>query len=134
MSQAPTVTGDWRKERLPRGVYERLFATLKEIPQDPSDQMTLGECKEILQMRNNWALVELTFIHPRGFRNKEHFMIALDYVIEHRNAVKHGKPPKPEYSSIRVRDEYFQKLMACISTSLESPHATTRQKRPPSNA
>jgi DGQHR domain-containing protein len=130
MTQAPTEIGDWKKERLPRGVLERLSATLKESPGDISDHLTLGECRDILQMRNNWALVEDTFIHAKGFPTKEHFMIALDYVVEHRNAAKHGRPLKPAYSNITMRDQYFQELVTCLAASRESLSASAHAKRP----
>jgi len=134
LERAPTVSGDWIKERLPAEIPKRLAETYGRIPDDPSEYLTLGQCRDIVQYHDNWFLVKDAFLGGRvGFPNQLSFMQALDYVGEHRHHVKHGRPLKPGYADEEMRDVYFEKLSKCLaeasqSISLSASAAVTESK------
>lgn len=118
--RAATAQGEWTKERIPGGVRERLMSKSGKMPQDIHEDLTLGECKEIIQQKNNWEILEPYFVRDKGFASKDHLMIALEHVIEHRNAAKHERQVKAGYEGEGLRDIYFRKLTECVAIAVSA--------------
>jgi hypothetical protein len=123
LSEAPSASGNWRGERIPSRVVDKLIQNYGKIPDNIADYLTLGDCNEIARLKNNWSVLRDCFVRGMsGFPSDEAFGIALDYVTEHRNAMTHKRPLRPGYSDQTLRDVYFLKLSKCLAEADKQAH------------
>lgn len=104
------VSADWLKQRVNENIYRR---AKKNAERDKSYDivrfLTLGDCREIIERRDNLPYFQEALVKPEGgFDDMDEFRVALKKILKARRNLEHRNEEKT-ISSPRFQD-YFKQM------------------------
>ncbi len=111
------VSADWMKQRVNENIYRR---AKKNAERDKSHDivkfLTLGDCREIIERRDNSPYFEEALVKPEGgFDDMDEFRVALKKILKARRNLEHRNEEKT-ISSPRFQD-YFKQMNDLIKAA-----------------
>jgi DGQHR domain-containing protein len=89
--------------------------SIQGLAENLCENLTLGECSEMLKFSNNWKLLRPNLLETQsGFLSEAEFQAAIQGVINLRNNLLHGKTISHKYRERDLISIYLDKLEKCI--------------------
>lgn len=109
------LSPQWWRQRVSQGIRSRAEEEMRrQGSNDPSEFLTLGQCKEVIVGRNdNWDQVFEAYFGPK-FRTKERFKVKFEEFTEFCNRIRHGRGPPLNPRERDLLRIYFADLEECI--------------------
>lgn len=109
---------NWIRSRLPEFVKQRIIS--KETGEPDADNLSLGQCIEIIRRTDNWEDLKDIFLHERvGFENKDMVLIALSEITRVRAGMLHAKSSFLwRYGDREIVTSYIDKLTKIAEQTL----------------